>query len=64
MKHLLLFSSCATYYPTRRTYGGCDRVIDIFNYIGGPVSVIFLLVLVLVLVRAVGWLVIKKTNKK
>ena len=34
------------YYPTRRTYNGCERFVDHINYKGGP---IFLLLLIVIL---------------
>ena len=61
MKSLLLMAvaiqACTTYYPMRRSYGGCDRVIDQINYRGGPIFLILLLIIIVLLARI-------NTNKK
>lgn len=47
----LLLSACTRYYPMRRTYGGCDAMMDRINYRGGPIFLLLLLVILLIFVR-------------
>ena len=52
------------YYPTRRTYNGCDRFVDYINYKGGPIFLLLLIVILLVLLRILGWRGIKGGKDK